>query len=294
MSCKESQDKILIFDQLSEHDQDHLLEHIDLCSECHSFFDKYLTLEEGLDLLLQDIELHPSSIKKKAVHRIIQRALLTCASIFLLIVGAWNTPPVKAAIEKALNEVIVDYLQKGKQPLLPDNEKSSTEKIIYTEQFFSNGTTIYRYASGQSVRTEFDNGDYTISDSNYLATYSKKDNLFYIQELTKGDDLFIRSFKDMDPNKITFKGDKKYLDRVAEVYAVDVTKELVREYWFDKQTHLYIKEVDIFKGKRIDNDSIKLLKIIEVKKNHRLFDFIAPDKAKIIDESSQVDVPRSR
>jgi hypothetical protein len=288
MTCKESQDRIVRFDQLSEREQNQLLEHIETCSECQTYFDRYLTVEEGLDLLLQDEELHVNSIRKKAVQRIFKRALLTCASLFLLIVGAWYTPPVKAAIEKALNEVIIDHFLKGQQPLEGNDEKATTEKIIYAERKLMDGRNVFVYLSGQKVRNEYGNGNYYISDGKYLASYSKKDNLFVIQKLDyQSVPIEIEYYQDIDPKSIKYIGERKYLDRQAEVYLIKQSQDLQREYWFDKETSIFIKEVEIYKGGRQDIGNLKEFEIIEVKKNHKLFDFIAPDGARIIDESDQ-------
>ena len=288
MTCKESKQRILIFDQLPEHEQNHLLELIESCEECQTYFEQYLTLEEGLDLLLQEKDIHIPSIKRRSYQRIIKRALLTCASFLLLIIGAWQTPPVKAAIEKAINEVIIDHFLKGQQPLENKGEDEATEAIIYAEQKLQNKEIVFVYLSGQKIRNEYGNGNYSISDGKYLATYSKKDNLFVIKKLDYQSVPFeVEIFRSIDPSKITYKGEREYLDRQAEVYLVEESQDVQREYWFDKDTSLFVKEVEIYKGHRQEQDNLREFKIIEVKKNHRLFDFIAPDGARIIDQSNQ-------
>lgn len=288
MTCKESKQRIVRFDQLPEHEQNHLLEHIESCEECQTYFEQYLTLEEGLDLLLQEKDIHIPSIKRRSLQRIFKRALLTCASFFLLIIVSWNTPPVKAAIEKAINEVIIDHFLKGQQPLEDKGENEATEKVIYAEQKLQNGEIVFVYLSGQKVRNEYGNGNFSISDGKYLATYSKKDNLFVIKKLDYQSVPYeVEIFRDIDPSSITYKGEREYLERQAEVYLVEESQDVQREYWFDKDTSLFIKEVEIYKGNRQDQDNLKEFKIIEVKRNHRLFDFIAPVGARIIDESNQ-------
>ncbi|WP_299092627.1 hypothetical protein [uncultured Metabacillus sp.] len=286
MTFKKFQLNILNFDQLSEQDQNQLLEHIEHCSDCQIYFNRYLTLEEGLDYILETEEVHVASIKKKAYQRILKTALLTCASLFLLIIGAWNTPPVKAAIKKALNEVIMDHFLKGQQPLNNVENSVLNENIIYIEQVLQDGETVYVYISGQKVRKEYKNGNYSISDGKYLASYSKKDNLFVLQELDyEGIPYEVEFFRNINPNNISFLGEMLYLDRKANVYLVKEGQHVKREYWFDKDTSLFIKEVEITNGQRQEWESLKKFEILTVKKNHRLFDFIAPEGARIIDES---------
>ncbi|KKI92218.1 hypothetical protein WQ54_10360 [Bacillus sp. SA1-12] len=286
MTCKEFHENILTFEQLSEQDQNQLLEHIEQCSDCQLYFNRYLTLEEGLDIILEKEQVHVAGIKKKSYQRIFKTALLTCASLLLLIVGAWNTPPVKAVIKKALNEVIIDHFLNGQKPLNHQEDSATTENIIYMEQNLQNGETVYVYVSGQKVRKEYQNGNYSISDEMYLASYSKKDNLFVLKELDyEGIPYEVEFFRNIDPKNISYLGEKMYLNRKANVYLVKEGQHVKREYWFDKDSSLFIKEVEIYNGKRQEWGGLKKFEMMKVKKNHRLFDFIAPEGARIVDES---------
>ncbi|WP_174879222.1 anti-sigma factor, partial [Metabacillus niabensis] len=130
MTCRK-QNRILMFDQLTESEQNQLLDHIETCAKCETYFDQYLLLEEGLDVLLMDEAIPLSANKKKSIPAILRPALLACASMFFIFLLIWNNDSVRAVIESTINEVIVEYLIKNMEPLEPENETSKTEKITY-------------------------------------------------------------------------------------------------------------------------------------------------------------------
>jgi len=282
MTCRK-QNRILMFDQLTESEQNQLLDHIETCAKCETYFDQYLLLEEGLDVLLMDEAIPLSANKKKSIPAILRPALLACASMFFIFLLIWNNDSVRAVIESTINEVIVEYLIKNMEPLEPENETSKTEKITYAKFQQPEGEVI-SYASGKHVRTQYENGDYIIYNDKYFATYSKKDNLFLIQE-QNGENPMIDMFKDINSDAISYLGEKSYANRTVEVYLVKESKDFQSEYWFDKETRMLLKVVEITNGKRKENEFLKEFKVIEVEKDHKLFDFIAPAGAKIVDET---------
>ncbi len=284
MTCRK-QNRILMFDQLTESEQNQLLDHIETCSTCETYFDQYLLLEEGLDVLLMDEAIPLSANKNKSIPVILRPALLACASMFIVFLLVWNNDSVRAVIESTINEVIVEYLIKNMEPLEPENETSKTEKITYTKSQQPQGEVI-SYASGKHIRIQYENGDFIISDGKYFATYSKKDNIFLIQE-QNGKNPMIDMFKDINSDVISYLGEKSYANRTVEVYLVKESKDFQSEYWFDKETRMLLKVVEITNGKREENEFLKEFKVIEVEKDHKLFDFIAPEGAKIVDETIQ-------
>ncbi|MDQ0232487.1 LolA family protein [Metabacillus malikii] len=285
MTCTE-QNKILMFDQLSSEEQDQLLHHVEHCLDCQNYFDKYISLEKGLSSILDDIDLSVNSIRKASTKRMFKRALLACASLFLIILSVWNTPHVKAAIEKAINDVIIDYFHENEQPIESINKEK--EIITYAKVHYPDLGLTEIYAKDKHVRMVFENGDFIISDGKYYASYSKKDNLFHISELAQNSlEPIISYFNDLDPNNMKFIGEKQYLNRSIEVYLVNESEGIQTEYWFDKETKLFLRSIQLVDGKRDESSDVKQFKVVEVEKGHKLFDFIAPDGATIVDESSQ-------
>jgi outer membrane lipoprotein-sorting protein len=292
MSCEKCQDKILIFDQLSEAEQDTLLEHIGECDECSEAFEQFLQLEEALDIILEDeaVIIPQKIVKKPNPYKYLKRAALICASLFIICLAAWNTPPVKAAIEKALNELIGNKFLEMDKPLEHGGEdkekKKDKAKIIYIEYEQSNGERYKSYISGVHYREEFTNGEIRVSNGKLRKVYSKEENTFTITELMgNASQMTQEIFKEMNPDQIKSLGETTIADRKADRYEITFSEEMIAEFWFDKETGYIVKEMPIFDGKAVDDGpKVVEFEVKEYDKNHKLFELEPPEGAEIIEE----------
>ncbi|MCM3594925.1 hypothetical protein M4D55_03870 [Metabacillus idriensis] len=293
MNCVKCQEKILTFDQLSESEQDALLEHIEECEECSEAFEHFLQLEEALDIILEDeaIVLPQQKKQKPNPYKYLKRAALICASLFILCLAAWNTPPVKAAIERALNELIGDKFLEMDKPLEHKDEdkkkKKDTELVIRTVKETPNGNKMITYESGQKNRNEYANGNFEVSDGSVRITYFKDEKIYTLEPLDGTISQMTQDiFKDLDPSQIKHLGETTYVGRKADMYEITFDDGWIAEYWFDKETNWIINEYRIENGKKLPNDDgPKLIefKVIEAEKDHKLFDTSPPEGAELVE-----------
>ncbi|KEZ53736.1 anti-sigma factor family protein [Metabacillus indicus] len=291
MNCETCRDRILLFDQLSEAEQDALLEHIGECDGCSLAFEEYLQLEEALDLVLEDEAVMISARKKKKPYTYFKRAALICASLFILCLAAWNTPPVKAAIEKALNELIGDKFLEMDKPL--EHKESDKEKeketvpVIYTVKVSPEGKRTISYMSGRKNRQEYENGNYEVSDGTTRLTYYKDDHVYTSEKLDNSISQMTQDiFEGLGPDQINKLGETTYVGRKADMYEITFNDGSKVEYWFDQETDWVINEFRYEDGVKISNDDLPQLvefKVIEAEKNHKLFDAVPPEGAKEIE-----------
>lgn len=293
MSCEKCQEKILIFDQLSEAEQDTLLEHIGECDKCSEAFEQFLQVEEALDVILQDeVAILPQKmVKKPNPYKYLKRAALICASLFIICLAAWNTPPVKAAIERALNELIGNKFLEMDKPLEHKGEdkekKKNIERIIYTVHETPKGNKFISYQSGSKSRREYENGNLEIIDGSVLITYYKEENVYTSEKLSGTVSQMTQDiFQDLDPDQIKNLGETTIVGRKANMYEIDFGDGTMVEYWFDKETNWIINEYRLENGERLPNDDgPKLLEfnVIEVEKGHKLFDTSPPEGAELVE-----------
>ncbi|MFC0274421.1 hypothetical protein ACFFIX_24040 [Metabacillus herbersteinensis] len=287
MSCASYKDQILKFDLLSQKEQDHLLDHIETCDECQHAFDHYLTLEEALDAVLQDETIDLFTLRKQSRRQTWQRALLVCASLLLLTVGAWYTPPVKAVIEKTLNLILADTFTEMTEPL-DQEEDSETIKIIYGEEMNLDGELTKIYISGQEIRQEYENGNFSVSNPKLSGRYYKEENIFHIITNDQPVPYSIEYFRKMDPSRIENLGEKEYLNRTADVYLIDESesRDSFIELWFDTETKLLVREIQIINNQRIERSELMKFEVIDIKRDHTLFDLTPPKGARVLDRST--------
>ncbi|MGM0920318.1 MAG: hypothetical protein ACQEWW_03665 [Bacillota bacterium] len=286
MNCEKRQEKILIFDQLSETEQDALLEHIEECEECSEAFEQFLQLEEALDIILEDKEVMLPQKKKPNPYQYLKRAALICASLFILCLAAWNTPPVKAAIERALNELIGDKFLEMDKPLEHKDEdkkkKKDTELIIYI--VFDDKSK--QYVSGRKERREYENGNVTVVNGKFQKSYDKEENTFTITELLLTASQVTQDIlKELGPDQIKSLGETTIAGRKADRYHITYSADWTVEFWFDKETGYVVKEMLVSDGKAIDDrPKVIQFEVKEFKKNHGLFELEPPEGAEIIEE----------
>ncbi|USK30008.1 hypothetical protein LIT32_07860 [Bacillus sp. CMF21] len=287
MNCEKCQEKILIFDQLSEPEQDALLEHIEECEECSESFEQFLQLEEALDIILEDKEVMlPQKKKQQPIpYKYLKRAALICASLFILCLAAWNTPPVKAAIERALNELIRDKFLEMDKPLEhkdEDKKKKETELIIYI--VFDDRSK--QYVSGRKERREYENGNVTVVNGKFQKSYDKKENTFTITELLLTASQYTQDIlNELDPDQIKSLGETTIAGRKADRYQITYSADRTVEFWFDKETGYVVKEMLVAEGKAIDDQpKVIQFEVKEYEKNHGLFKLEPPEGAEIIEE----------
>ena len=287
MNCEKCQEKILIFDQLSEQEQDALLEHIEECEECSESFEQFLQLEEALDIILEDKEVMlPQKKKQQSIpYKYFKRAALICASLFILCLAAWNTPPVKAAIERALNELIRDKFSEMDKPLEhkeEDKKKKETELIIYI--VFDDRSK--QYVSGRKERREYENGNVTVVNGKFQKSYDKEKNTFTITELLLTASQVTQDIlKELNPDQIKSLGETTIAGRKADRYQITYSADRTVEFWFDKETGYVVKEMLVAEGKAIDDQpKVIQFEVKEFEKNHGLFKLEPPEGAEIIEE----------
>ncbi|MGD6793167.1 anti-sigma factor family protein [Metabacillus indicus] len=295
MNCETCRDRILLFDQLSEAEQDALLEHIGECDGCSQAFEEYLKLEEALDFVLEDEAVMIPARKKKKPYTYFKRAALICASLFILCLAAWNTPPVKAAIEKALNELIGDKFLEMDKPLEhkesdkeSDKEKEKeTVPVIYTVKVSPQGKRTISYMSGRKNRQEYENGNYEVSDGTTRLTYYKDDHVYTSEKLDNSISQMTQDiFKGLDSGQIKKLGETTYAGRKADMYEITFDDGMKVEYWFDRETDWILNEFRYEEGIKLPNDDMPKLvefKVIEAEKDHDLFDAAPPEGAKEIE-----------
>ncbi|MGP1906939.1 anti-sigma factor family protein [Metabacillus sp. JX24] len=291
MNCETCRDRILIFDQLSEAEQDALLEHIGECDGCSQAFEDYLQLEEALDLVLEEEAVLIPARKKHDPYKYLKRAALICASLFILCLAAWNTPPVKAAIEKALNELIGDKFLEMDKPLEHKEDDKEKEKetvpVIYTVKVSPQGKRTISYMSGRKNRQEYENGNYEVSDGTTRLTYYKDDHVYTSEKLDNTISQMTQDiFDGLDSGQIKKLGETTYVGRKADMYEISFDDGMKVEYWFDQETDWILNEFRYEEGVKLPNDDMPKLvefKVIKAEKDHALFDADPPEGAKEIE-----------
>ncbi|MBD1380738.1 hypothetical protein [Metabacillus arenae] len=282
MNCHHVKDLILQFDFLEEDKQAEVFEHIEACEECQAYFDKAQNLDTALDIILRDYQNEePALLEKKKRFNRWQTVLIACAATLLLAFAAWSTPPVKAAIEKALNYIIADKFKD-----METGEKIPKEKIIVAKGKEVDGRKYTIYVIGDKQRINYENGDYSIFTSNITFQYNKERNDYIIFEGSDLTDSDILST--YNPDQIKPLGPKQYVGREVEAYLITDPAGYTFELWFDKKTSLLLKEIQYVDGKKASETELSEFKIKEIPKDHKLFDLTPPEGAK---KRENLDIP---
>lgn len=214
--------------------------------------------------------------------------IIACAVTLFVTVGAWMTPPVKATIQNALNLLLADKYQS-----MDEGRKIPSNKVLVAVEENSRGELVTSYLAtgeGESIveRTENENGNFSVSNGKIAASYTKKDNIFLIEEIdTEGLPIEKQIFSKLKNENIEFLGTKKLLDRDAEVYKVTFPEGGIRELWFDKTTDILVRDIQIINGKAYEEGKLLSIKTVDRQSISDLFEMDPPKGAKVIDRTKK-------
>ncbi|MFE4709212.1 outer membrane lipoprotein carrier protein LolA [Peribacillus simplex] len=203
------------------------------------------------------------------------------ASLFImtvLSVGMWNIPTVKADInelvKKAFNLVISDNYSDMQDNL---NKMPSSLAFVSVE-VSSDGSKLTTYLSGEKEFEKYENGDYTVSDGKLVGQYDKEKNTFTIWKNNRSSQSFEEElFKGMDNSKIQKLGSDSFLGRTVDKYLIEGNTEL----WFDQETKLILREINVNGNQRVEDSKVIDFKI-NVEVNANFFEVKPPKGAKVI------------
>jgi hypothetical protein len=286
MKCYEYQDLILQYDMLNDKEQKQLQQHMQTCTDCQSYYERFLKMSEALDMIaieegLDDSSNIPTNKHKKRTLRFGWKQLLLAASIFLLVgIGFSVTTTGQASIQKALHLLLAEKAENNNNPLPEVNGK---QKVLYTVVESEDGTIIKSYTTGDKSRIEDESGNYDIIVGKKIVSYYKKENVFIIDELMyEYGEYEAKLFESMDDSKIQYLGTDSLFDRPVEKYRVEIEEGRFDELWFDRKYEQLLKSFTIDNGKKINESKVLELKEIELDVDSKLFDLTPPKGAKVM------------
>lgn len=201
--------------------------------------------------------------------------------VTLLSIGMLNIPIVKAAIiktaEKAMNLVVSDDFSDMQDNLnvMPPN------LAVMAIEMSPDGRKLTTYLSGEKEFQKDENGDYSVSDGKLVGQYDKEKNTFTIWKYDQPSQSFEETyFKGIDDSKIQNLGVDSFLGRTVDKYLIEGNTEL----WFDTETKLILREINVNGNQRIEDSKILEVKF-DVEVNANLFEVKPPKGAKVIESN---------
>ncbi|WP_273854301.1 hypothetical protein [Guptibacillus spartinae] len=275
MKCEEYRNLIIgsTIEKLPKRKAEALSTHLRTCEICRTYAKNAGLTEKGLQEVYSVYK--PLRKSKKSIMTI-SAAVAMC---FIVLTGTlWNIPAVKASVQSALNIVVADKFE--------NMMEISEVDVIKAVEKNRNGEEITTYINGQKERTENENGDYTISDGDAIASYDQEKNIFLIEKnANPGIAVEEAIFSEMDPSKIQSIGREEFFGRTVEKYLISESEESDQylEFWFDQKTDLLVREIEINGEERHEESEIIELNFSEEVPESK-FSMEQPDGAKVIDE----------
>lgn len=185
----------------------------------------------------------------------------------------------QAAIQKAINLILAEKVQKDSTPL---PKKEGKQIALYSLAENEDGQ-IESYTIGDQYRIEDDAGNYRIITKDTAYVFNKNENTFTIEKIEGSASWFSSFIKSQKEENIQYLGTDEFFGREVEKYLIKYDEIYADEYWFDKKYGKIIRVIEYHSGIREEQFKTIVLKEITIDKDSYLFDTTPPDGAKVID-----------
>jgi outer membrane lipoprotein-sorting protein len=215
------------------------------------------------------------------------KTIIACAITLFVTVGAWMTPPVKATIQNALNLLLADKFE-----AMDNGRKMDDEQVLVGVEKNSVGEKVTTYISVENntiiERTENENGNFSVSNGNVIASYTKEDNTFLIESSNQeGPPIEKELFLNIENENIKSLGTKHLFGREVDTYNVTMSEDEALELWFDKETDILIREIQIINDEAFEEGKLLSLETVKKQSVAELFEIRPPEGAKVIDHTKK-------